>query len=148
MKTTVTEISNEIITDISLVTSDLDDNSDPDLATVTIKEILRVQRSEKFLKCLKCNSKVQGDCNPRIVSCKRCGRMRADRCKYGLTVKVEVKLSDDDELYIKFGDESLAKILHDEVLSMNEDSITEQLLFVEDITATYNINSHTVENVL
>lgn len=74
--------------------------------------------------------------------------MRADRCKYGLTVKVEVKLSDDDELYIKFGDESLAKILHDEVLSMNEDSITEQLLFVEDITATYNINSHTVENVL
>ena len=74
--------------------------------------------------------------------------MRADRCKYGLIVKVEAKLSDDDELCVKFGDESLAKILHDKVLLFDEDSITEQLLFVEDITATYNINSHTVENVL
>ena len=58
-----------------------------------------------------------------------------------------MELSDDGELCVKFGDESLAKILHDEVLSMDEASITEELLFVEDITATYNINPHTVENV-
>lgn len=45
--------------------------------------------------------------------------------KYGLTLKVEVKLSNDEELNIKFGDESLAKILNAEILTMDEDSITE-----------------------
>lgn len=68
--------------------------------------------------------------------------------KYGLTLKVEVKLSNDEELTIKFGDESLAKILNAEILTMDEDSITEQLLFVEDMKITYNVHTHTLENIL
>lgn len=74
--------------------------------------------------------------------------MRADKCKYGLTLKVKVKLSNDEELTIKFGDESLAKILNAEILTMDEDSITEQLLFSEDMKITYNIHTHTLENIL
>ena len=49
---------------------------------------------------------------------------------------MEVKLSNDEELTIKFGDESLAKILNAEILTMDEDSITEQLLFIEDMKIT------------
>ena len=64
--------------------------------------------------------------------------MRADKYKYGLILKVEVKLSNDEELTIKFGDESLAKILNAEILTMDENSITEQLLFIEDIQITYS----------
>lgn len=61
---------------------------------------------------------------------------------------MKVKLSNDEELTIKFGDESLAKILNAEILTMNEDSITEQLLFIEDMKITYNVHTRTLENIL
>ena len=61
---------------------------------------------------------------------------------------MEVKLSNDEELTIKFGDESLAKILNTEILTMDEDSITEQLLFIEDMKITYNVHTHTLEKIL
>lgn len=61
---------------------------------------------------------------------------------------MKVKLSNDEELTIKFGDESLAKILNAEILTMDEDSITEQLLFIEDMKITYNVHAHTLENIL
>jgi len=109
----------------------------PNLATVTIKEVLQVQSSDKFRKCLKYDGKVQ-DCSSQVVNCQKCGSMRADKYKYGLILKVEVKLSNDEELTIKFGDESLAKILNAEILTMDENSITEQLPFIEDIQITYS----------
>lgn len=48
MKTTVTEISDEIFTDISLVTNDLDDNSDTTWQQSQSKRSFESRAAKKF----------------------------------------------------------------------------------------------------
>lgn len=48
MKTTVTEISDEIFTDTSVVTNDLDDNSDPTWQQSQSKRSFESRAAKKF----------------------------------------------------------------------------------------------------
>ena len=66
---------------------------------------------------------------------------------YGLTLKVIVDIEGLGERTLKMGDDILCKVLNEEVLSMDEDSISELLLFKDSITVTFNTNTYIVTDV-
>lgn len=145
LKTSVETLTDESLEAIPLLT-DLDDLTD-DLSTETIKEFIRVESFDKFLKCMKCHRKIQGNSSSRVVKCQRCGIMKTQRCQYGLTLKVIVDIEGLGERTLKMGDDILCKVLNEEVLSMDEDSISELLLFKDSITVTFNTNTYIVTDV-
>ena len=80
LKTSVETLTDESLEAIPLLT-DLDDLTD-DLSTETIKEFIRVESFDKFLKCMKCHRKIQGNSSSRVVKCQRCGIMKTQRCQH------------------------------------------------------------------
>ena len=72
--------------------------------------------------------------------------MKAYKCQVGLFLTVTVETT-EKELSLHMGDEILASILKHDVSSMDESAIGEELLFVENISVTYDVDSLVISNV-
>ena len=73
--------------------------------------------------------------------------MKTEKCEFGLTLKVNVEIDGLGERTLKIGDEILSKLLNEEVLSMDEDNISELLLFKDSTKLTFNTNTYVVTDV-
>ena len=134
------------MTDDTLAAILVEDDATYELATAEIKvdEFLKIEKFEVFLKC---SRKIPQNTTSRTVRCNRCGVMRADKCLSGLTTKVSLK-SSNENLSLKFGDELLSQLLHDEeVLSMDEETLADKLLYLQNITLTYETSTLKVIDV-
>lgn len=145
VKTSAHKINDESLQAIPLL-NELGDSTEH-LSTETIKEFTRIESYEKFLKCIKCHRRIQGNTASKIVKCQRCGIMKTEKCEFGLTLKVNVEIDGLGERTLKIGDEILSKLLNEEVLSMDEDNISELLLFKDSTKLTFNTNTYVVTDV-
>jgi hypothetical protein len=112
-----------------------------------IEEFVSIQKFEKFHKCMKCNKKIAQVACSKVVRCTRCGVIRADKCQVGMTTKLSVKTDDNIELSLTFGDKVLNKLLAHDVLEMEEDTMAEELLFINNVALTYNANTFLVKDI-
>ena len=87
--------------------------------TVVIKEITAITKCDKFQKCPKCTKKIPQTTCSRIAKCPKCGTMKAEKCQVGLFLTVTV----------------------------DESAIAEELLFVENISVTYDVDSLVISQV-
>ena len=145
VKTSAEKTDDESLQAIPLL-NDLDAVTEH-LSTETITEFTRVESYEKFLKCMKYHRRIQGNTTSRIVKCQQCGIMKTEKCEYGLTIKVNVEIQGLGERTLKIGDEILSKLLNEEVLSMDEDNVSELLLFKDSTKLTINTNSYVVTDI-
>ena len=53
-----------------------------------------------------------------------------------------------EELSLKMGDEVLRKIMKQDVLNADENTLAEELLFMENTTVTYNSNTLVIKDLL
>ena len=72
--------------------------------------------------------------------------MKADKCQVGLFLTVTVETT-EKELSLHMSDEILASILKHVVSSMDKSAIGEELLFVENVSVTYDVDSLVISNV-
>ena len=114
--------------------------------TVVIKEFSTITKCEKFQKCPKFQKKIPQTTCARIAKCHKCGMMKADKCQVGLFLTVTVETT-EKELSLHMSDEILASILKHVVSSMDKSAIGEELLFVENISVTYDVDSLVISNV-
>ena len=104
--------------------------------TIVIKEITAITKYDKFQRCPKCTKKIpQATCS-RIAKCHKCGIMKAEKCQVETTEQEQ-----EQEQSLHFTDEILASILKHDVSSMDESAIAEELLFVKNISVTYDVDS-------
>ena len=82
-QTSITPVKDLKLEAIPLVETD----SSAHVETVAVKEFLSIQHFNKFPKCPKCKKSIQHSTS-KIIKCNRCGVMRADKCSYGMTIKV------------------------------------------------------------
>ena len=107
--------------------------------TLQVSDVHSVQKIEKYLKCKHCNKKIlQGTCTD-VIQCERCGFiMRATTCEKSVTAKQQVSLKIDDTLLTKmFGD----------VISIDDKTLAQKLLFLEDFAVTYNTDTLVVSDI-
>ena len=103
--------------------------------TVVIKEITAITKCDKFQRCPKCMNEIPQTTCSRIAKCHKCGTMKAEKCHVGLFLTVTVETTEKEQS-LHMNDEILASILKHDVLSMDESTVAEELLFVENITVT------------
>ena len=80
----------------TLITPILDDDtlnavSEVQENTIVVEEFVSMQKYDNFLKCQECHRRLLQRACLTIVTRQRCGMMRADKCKTGLTTKVIYK---------------------------------------------------------
>ena len=105
--------------------------------TLQVTDVHSVQKIEKYLKCKHCNKKIlQGTCTD-VIQCERCGFiMRATSCEKSVTAKIVVLL-DEQQVSLKIDDTLLTKMFGD-VISIDDKTLAQKLLFLEDFAVTYN----------
>ena len=105
-----------------------------------------VQKIEKYLKCKHCNKKIlQGTCTD-VIQCERCGFiMRATTCEKSVTAKIVVLL-DEQQVSLKIDDTLLTKMFGD-VISIDDKTLAQKLLFLEDFAVTYNTDTLVVSDI-
>ena len=105
-----------------------------------------VQKIEKYLKCKHCNKKIlQGTCTD-VIQCERCGFiMRATICEKSVTAKIVVLL-DEQQVSLKIDDTLLTKMFGD-VISIDDKTLAQKLLFLEDFAVTYNTDTLVVSDI-
>ena len=114
--------------------------------TLQVGDVHSVQKIEKHYKCKHCNKKIlQGTCTGAI-QCERCSFiMRRTTCEKSVTAKVVV-LRNDQQLSLKIDDVVLTKIFGD-VISIDDITLAEKLLFLENFAVTYNTDTLLVSDI-
>ena len=114
--------------------------------TVVIKEITAIPKCDKFQRCPKCTKKIPQTTYSRIAKCHKCGIMKEEKCKVGLFLTVTVETTEKEQS-LHLNNEILSSILKHDVSSTDESAIAEELLFVENIAVTYDVDSLVVSHV-
>ena len=114
--------------------------------TLQVGDLHSVQKIEKHFKCKHCNKKIlQGTCTD-VIQCERCSFiMRTTTCEKSVTAKVVV-LRNDQQLSLKIDDVVLTKIFGD-VISIDDNTLAEKLLFLENFAVTYNTDTLLVSDI-
>ncbi|XP_067042635.1 uncharacterized protein [Acropora muricata] len=114
--------------------------------TLQVSDVHSVQKIEKYLKCKHCNKKIlQGTCTD-VIQCERCGFiMRATTCEKSVTAKIVVLL-DEQQVSLKIDDTLLTKMFGD-VISIDDKTLAQKLLFLEDFAVTYNTDTLVVSDI-
>ena len=111
--------------------------------TVVIKEFSTITKCEKFQRCPKYQKKIPPTTCARIAKCHKCGMMKAGKCQVGLFLTVTVETT--EELSLHMSDEILASILKH--VNGRKCHWGRLLLFVENISVTYDVDSLVISNV-
>ena len=114
--------------------------------TLQVTDVHSVQKIEKYLKCKHCNKKIlQGTCTD-VIQCERCGFiMRSTTCEKSVTAKIVVLL-DEQQVSLKIDDTLLTKMFGD-VISIDDKTLAQKLLFLEDFAVTYNTDTLLVSDI-
>lgn len=104
--------------------------------TIMVKSFTRIQTFDKFSKCPDCSRRLPGMCQD-TVNCEQCGTMQSDECSTGITAKIIVMDDQDNKLSVKMGDQVLGQLV-DNILNQDEQTLAQKLLFVENVSITYN----------
>lgn len=104
--------------------------------TIMVKSFTRIQKFDKFSKCPDCSRRLPGTCQD-TVKCEQCGNMQSDECSTGITAKIIVMDDQDNKLSVKMGDQVLGQLV-DNILNQDEQTLAQKLLFVENVSITYN----------
>lgn len=117
-------------------------HDEKDKATIiNIPRIHSIEKVEVFLKCVKCSRKFIQPTATAIVHCDRCGYfMRSgdgEKCLYATIV---VNPEDGRSLYLTVFNEVLQKVVED-LPTAADSTVCEPLLFLDNITVTYDHNS-------
>ena len=80
------------------------------------------------------------------VKCEECGTMRSDECSMGITAKMIVMDDQDNKLSVKMGDQVLGQLV-DNILNQDEQTLAQKLLFVENVSITYNKDTLIVSKI-
>lgn len=114
--------------------------------TLQVSDVYSVQKIEKYFKRKHCNKKIlQGTCTDGI-QCERCGFiMRASTCEKNVAAKIAVLL-DEQQLSLKIDDGVLTKMFGD-VISIDDKTLAQKLLFLEDFAVTYNTDTLLVSDI-
>lgn len=136
---TLPETTVQLLTDVEeLENLDMDEEVSEKTKVATIKEIESIQHFEKYLKCYKCHRKIQQTSTSKIVKCDRCGTLKKDKAKYGITLKLETIVDKHHEpLCVRFGDEVLSTLLEKDVIEMKQEELEEQVIFLESVEIEY-----------
>ena len=118
---------------------------DNETTTTMVNEIFSIQKIENFFKCANCSKKVI-QANTNIIKCDQCHHIvRAANCTKGLNVKFVIK-DGDNEITLTVNEEILSNLLEDNVVMMEHQVLGEKLLFLNNISITYNsVNSRVSE---
>lgn len=104
--------------------------------TIMVKSFTRIQKFDKFSKCPDCSRRLPRTCQD-TVKCEQCGTMQSDECSTGITAKIIVMDDQDNKLSVKMGDQVLGQLV-DNILNQDEQTLAQKLLFVENVSITYN----------
>ena len=134
-RTTITESNHEKLTAITVQENE---EEDPPTYTAVIKEVTNVPHFEKFFKCYNCFKKVSQSGTSKVSRCAKYGMIKADKCTNGLSVTIEVIDDKGKSLALKVTSEILKKLIQEEELSLEENTVGEKLLFMENFQVTYD----------
>lgn len=113
--------------------------------TLMVKRFTRIQKFDKFSKCPDCSRRLPGTCQD-TVKCEQCGTMRSDECSTGITAKIIVMDDQDNKLSVKMGDQVLGQLV-DNILNQDEQTLAQKLLFVQNVSVTYNKDTLIVSKI-
>lgn len=113
--------------------------------TLMVKRFTRIQKFDKFSKCPDCSRRLPGTCQD-TVKCEQCGTMRSDECSTGITAKIIVMDDQDNKLSVKMGDQVLGQLV-DNILNQDEQTLAQKLLFVQNVSITYNKDTLIVSKI-
>ena len=132
-KTNITQIKeDQELNDVEIQTQETTEPQE----TLMVKRFKRIQKFDKFSKCPHCSRRLPGTCQD-TVKCEQCGTTRSDECSTGITAKIIVMDDQDNKLSVKMGDQVLGQ-LADNILNQDEQTLAQKLLFVENVSITYN----------
>ena len=132
-KTNITQIKeDQELNDVEIQTQETTEPQE----TIMVKRFKRIQKFDKFSKCPDCSRRLPGTCQD-TVKCEQCGTMRSDECSTGITAKIIVMDDQDNKLSVKMGDQVLGQLV-DNILNQDEQTLAQKLLFVENVSITYN----------
>ena len=72
--------------------------------------------------------------------------MRSDQCSMGITAKMIVMDDQDNKLSVKMGDQVLGQLV-DNILNQDKQTLAQKLLFVENVSITYNKDTLIVSKI-
>ena len=113
--------------------------------TIMVKRFKRIQKFDKFSKCPDCRRRLPGTCQD-TVKCEQCGTMQSEECSTGITAKIIVMDDQDNKLSVKMGDQVLGQLV-DNILNQDEQTLAQKLLFVENVSITYNKDTLIVSKI-
>ena len=113
--------------------------------TIMVKRFKRIQKFDKFSKCPDCSRRLPGTCQDTF-KCEQCGTMRSEECSTGITTKIIVMDDQDNELSVKMGDKVLGQLIGN-ILNQDEQTLAQKLLFVENVSITYNKDTLIVSKI-
>ena len=141
-KTNITQIKeDQELKDVEIQTQEATEPQE----TIMLKGFKRIQKFDKCPKCPDCSKRLPGMCQD-TVKCDQCGTMRGDECSTGITAKIIVKDDHDNKLSIKMGDQVLGQLI-DNILNQDEQTLAQKLLFVENVSITYNKDTFIVSKI-
>lgn len=117
------------------------------LNTSVVTEFECVKKFDKFLKCYRCQRRVQRTTS-KVVKCNTCGIVKVDNCKLGITRTIAVTLDNGQSISIRMGDEILSKLMGREVIHLDEEAFSNELLFKSNVTVTYDISNYLVKDII
>ena len=132
-KTNITQIKED--QELNNVEIQTQETTEPQ-ETIMVKRFKRIQKFDKFSKCPDCSRRLRGTCHD-TVKCEQCRIMRSNECSKGITAKIIVMDDQDHKLSVKIGDQVLGQLV-DNILNQDEQTLAQNLLFVENVSITYN----------
>ena len=109
--------------------------------TINIPRIHSIEKVEVFLEWVKCSRKVIQPTATAIVHCDKCGYfMRSGDCEKRRYATIVVNPEDGRCLYLTVFNEVLQKVVED-LPTAADSTVCEALLFLANITVTYDHNS-------
>ena len=141
-KTNITQIKeDQELNDIEIQTQETTEPQE----TIMVKRFKRIQKFDKFSKCPDCSRRLPGMCQD-TVKCEQCRNMRSDEFSTGITAKIIVMDDQYNKLSVKIGDQVLGQLV-DNILNQDEQTLAQKLLFVEDVSITYNKDPFIVSKI-
>ena len=119
--------------------------------TVNVSNFSSIEDVHKFLQCGNCSRKILQVNSGLIVHCDRCGHSaRANKCSTKICVKVVVNQEIEGEptlLHLTLFQNILEKLMIIDTDNFDKQLICETLLFLDNITLTYNNNNKIVTDI-
>ena len=141
-KTNITKIKeDQELNDVEIQTQETTEPQE----TLMVKRFKRIQKFDKFSKCPHCSRRFPGTCQD-TVKCEQCGTTRSDECSTGITAKIIVMDDQDNKLSVKMGDQVLGQLV-DNILNQDKQTLAQKLLFVENVSITYNKDTLIVSKI-